>query len=619
MHKKDIDKKIFDKLEILRQPYKKDRAYNNLKQILNNNSEMNTIRGFIKSDVYDIYKGMYYIELEGRVSFDEINDRVENYKYFLNSFSKGSLILFEAVCMQIKDTDNLNRVIMYLSETDPFKQKLLLSNMARVDREGRGIIKYLKSNFTSKELKCVLWFLEDYNDYGKIVLDLVELLALRNSLESKIKLLEDAFDIKTECTDSEEEEKIINKKMDETFKSSKFFKSINVIKEFVRNEDNTEKKYYKDNEKEINGLEKALTLLNSVYNDDEITIARRIVRDVYDLDIKYDILKYIDEHNRIYHNKLDEEVERLKNSREDDYLKLLCNYNIDCNGFDITSLKHISLADLEEILKCISGYNFENNIIFYILDNSNIKRVKDINELVGKAILPLSFLNTNLDLFLDDSDKYNTLINNIDTLNNYDVNPKLFYNNIFILFSDNAILKRNLDILERYDLLKYIKTTDSFGFLIIDGLSEKIDLFLELGFERVLKHNIGLLNCTNSNRLYIINNLGIENEEEITEILNSNKFFILDSKINSYISDGLRDDDKESCSISLEDLEEYRVGKRLYSLGDELISYNKVQSNINNGMSIYDSIFSNTHLSNDQINSIYDCLIQKKLVKKDNE
>ena len=619
MDKKDIDKKIFDKLEILRQPYKKDRAYNNLKQILNNNSEMNTIRGFIKSDVYDIYKGMYYIELEGRVSFDEINDRVENYKYFLNSFSKGSLILFEAVCMQIKDTDNLNRVIMYLSETDPFKQKLLLSNMARVDREGRGIIKYLKSNFTSKELKCVLWFLEDYNDYGKIVLDLVELLALRNSLESKIKLLEDAFDIKTECTDSEEEEKIINKKMDETFKSSKFFKSINVIKEFVRNEDNTEKKYYKDNEKEINGLEKALTLLNSVYNDDEITIARRIVRDVYDLDIKYDILKYIDEHNRIYHNKLDEEVERLKNSREDDYLKLLCNYNIDCNGFDITSLKHISLADLEEILKCISGYNFENNIIFYILDNSNIKRVKDINELVGKAILPLSFLNTNLDLFLDDSDKYNTLINNIDTLNNYDVNPKLFYNNIFILFSDNAILKRNLDILERYDLLKYIKTTDSFGFLIIDGLSEKIDLFLELGFERVLKHNIGLLNCTNSNRLYIINNLGIENEEEITEILNSNKFFILDSKIDSYISNGTRDDDKESCSISLEDLEEYRVGKRLYSLGDELISYNKVQSNINNGMSIYDSIFSNTHLSNDQINSIYDCLIQKKLVKKDNE
>ena len=228
-------------------------------------------------------------------------------------------------------------------------------------------------------------------------------------------------------------------------------------------------------------------------------------------------------------------------------------------------------------------------------------------------------MNTNLDLFLDDSDKYNTLINNIDTLNNYDVNPKLFYNNIFILFSDNAILKRNLDILERYDLLKYIKTTDSFGFLIIDGLSEKIDLFLELGFERVLKHNIGLLNCTNSNRLYIINNLGIENEEEITEILNSNKFFILDSKIDSYISNGTRDDDKESCSISLEDLEEYRVGKRLYSLGDELISYNKVQSNINNGMSIYDSIFSNTHLSNDQINSIYDCLIQKKLVKKDNE
>ena len=188
MDKKDIDKKIFDKLDILRQPYKKDRAYNNLKQILDNNSDMNTIRGFVKSDVYDIYKGMYYIELNGQVSFDEIDERVENYKFFLNTLSGPSLILFEAVCMKVMDTGNIDRVIMYFQESNSFKQKLLMANMNHIDREGLAVIKYLKDKFNSKELKCVLWFLEDYRDYGKIIIDLVELIALRISLESKIKV-----------------------------------------------------------------------------------------------------------------------------------------------------------------------------------------------------------------------------------------------------------------------------------------------------------------------------------------------------------------------------------------------------------------------------------------------
>ena len=618
MDKITIDKMISDRIEYLKGSYHKDPAFNYLKEISRKN-KVSSIKEIIDADMYGLYKGMYYIRAKDFLSFEEVCDRVDNYRKFIDGLSDRSVIVLYQLCLKLIETDSIGKAILFIKEKNADVANSIYSNFGCLDTMSKRLLKYLKRESDDMLLTCFTWFLSDLRD-DEDLLDLLELLSQKEKVSSMNDSLDSLHEFITDFTGKNISNNTIKSKITDFLDLRDLYEKISVVSKYVKEEENKEKKYNKVTTSEISALENASSLLNSVADNDEITCARRIAKDIYDYDIKYSVLQFIDEHNRKYYEKLDKEIERLSSTTEDSYKKLLNDYNIQCDGVDVNLLKSKSLEEIEEMIKIISAYNLDNNSNLFILFNASKERVVKLNDLVNKCVLPLSFLSTNIDLYLEDSEKYTVLRDNLNTLCKYDINPKLFYDSISLLLTSSDLLSKNLEILNKYDLLN-LKTTDNFEFLINNRLNEKIDLLLELGYEEFLVNNLCLLNQENYNRLYVIKELGIEinNCDELVDLLSNDKrFFIPNNKLDLYIPNGERDKDKEDNNISLEDLEEYRVSKRVYSFGDELVSYNKVIDNISNGYEIYDAIFSNMNLSNDEIENIYNSINQKKMIKKDN-
>lgn len=382
----------------------------------------------------------------------------------------------------------------------------------------------------------------------------------------------------------------------------------NKIRKYVESLELEERNYYKSAQLEKYHNESVLQQLENELKKPEITNVRPLIKKISDPKIKEIILLIIYKHNLAYANKLNSEYKKLMSNSKTRYLSLLHEHGITITEDNLGDITHNSIDELTEILNILKTISINTNNLLKIISITDLDIVTEIRDYVLKGYISRSILNDNLEIFNSNKKLLSIIKANIQLFNNYQINPTSFFDLSDILLANPTLLETNLQILESYNLIKALKNSSIYLFLLNDNLASLIDKYLELGYEKVLETDLDILNYPDTRRVEILNNMGIIiTKEELIEMFEYNKFFIPDEALDDYIPN--RVEIKEEHQISLEELEGYRKTSRTYEINGHLISINKVlrvnQSNIN----LYKALFTNMNLELDSIKEIESTLV----------
>ena len=610
-----IYKMINEHLEKLDVPYQKDPGYDYLKQITSS-YKITNLDGFLKSDIYEVYKGIFYLEHNREFSIDDVCEKVDIFRNLFDSIEDSiSIDTFKSFCNTVLSYGSIDSAIEYLSEDSTIKSKLLEMKYQNENIHQKVLfsMKLIKGHYSKqlpKLVECLKIIKENPNmmemfDYVLGFYEILSCIAGVKYAEYVVKELKGQA--AKDCRSA------INNFITKTPLAKKIPVQLKSIIDFVHKEEQEERKTNKSRINEIYSLKNALVLFNNAIKKDEIVNAREITKGACNVEIKYAMLQYIYDHNKKYYDMLDERISQLENNSIVQYSKLLENFSIDVEGIDINKIMHNGLDEVETMLKMLRNKMFSDDMIIYILSYSNYSKFMEIMDYVSKSYLSSEYLKFNLSIFTSESNTFEYFKNNFNYLNDIGINPQLFYGQSYLLFNENGIFKKNIDLLKEYDLLKYLKTTDAYDFLLENDLVSKIDMLIEFGYVDLLKHDLGLLNYSSYGRLYVMRMLSekIETKEELANILDSSKrFFVPDSKISKdFSSDNLLDkyDDWEDIKVNLE---EYRTTSRTYDIGGNILSSNRIDRNLAEGSNIFQAIVKDSALLKEDFDEIFDSLKQ---------
>ena len=343
----------------------------------------------------------------------------------------------------------------------------------------------------------------------------------------------------------------------------------------------------------------------------EITNYQELINLIDDDNIRTEVLKYIYKHNESYYKELSDKYNKLKNNNRINVIALLKENNI--KDYDIEKIIHNKYDDIKKIIEMTSRINLNSTVTRKILEESNLETLTFIKSLIDKGILSKELVEENNDIFIDTSKEYLNLINNLKTLEENNYNPLNFSDDILLTNTD--LLLKNISVMEKYSLRNLVKGKKNYNFMKYSNLDNIIDVIIETGNEDILEKDITILNEHNINRLYILKLLGIKikDEEELKNILKSNNFYINDSSIMDYIESS---SNYYNNDINLDiDLNSFINTKRSYKIGNIILSKIRVDSMLEKGKSIFESITTNTVLSSDDINYLIENYKIKRIVK----
>ena len=247
--------------------------------------------------------------------------------------------------------------------------------------------------------------------------------------------------------------------------------------------------------------------------------------------------------------------------------------------------------ELEKFLKSIKELGIiDFNTICFILDNSTYEVISNINTLIKDGALTLDFILYSKELLSIDNNKnnYTTLLNKIQLFKTEGINYRLLIYDLDIYLIDYQKLSYNINVLKQYNFLFGLNKLTSFALLKDNDLETKIDLFLELGYEKALEENLVLLNFdTNKIRkLYILKSMGLLPTDTVSliSVIENKNFLDCIDDIDSYIFNivNYRIDNKLIDNKEL-DINKYFLfdnNSRVIEIGGIVLSKNRIKRNI---------------------------------------
>ena len=221
-----------------------------------------------------------------------------------------------------------------------------------------------------------------------------------------------------------------------------------------------------------------------------------------------------------------------------------------------------------------------------LLRISTLSRLSGIKKLQNKGMISPNFLTENNNLFCEDKKEFEDLTKNIGFLLSLKLRPTIISKHSEILLSDPNVLSENLRQLQEYELpIDWSKNQD-ISFLTKPNIENKIDRWLELGYETLLEHHLELLNYSRESikRLEVLKEIRIplpETKEDLKAILDSPTFIIPEQEIDTYIQ---RDDvktEKQEINPSLEAiLKPLESTQRTYQVEGNIFSKRKTLRNL---------------------------------------
>ena len=270
--------------------------------------------------------------------------------------------------------------------------------------------------------------------------------------------------------------------------------------------------------------------------------------------------------------------------------------------------------DVVKMLKVLKNMFDDKKLIIKGLETSTLIDILYLKELIDKGVLTKDSIANNTSIFSSESSIRRVLNENIESVNEYGLNPSIFCLHPELLLKSEK-LDYNLIVLEKYDLVKYLKGQNDYSFLDKEGLMTKIDKFLELGYEKYIKEDITLLNEDNIDRIYVLKSIGVmpETKEELLSYLRSEKFLVADDKLNEYIHNVVSYV-KEDFALDIDSIiSDYDSTNRTININGVVLSKNRIRRN--KVLSSFQSIITDSILSKDEVDILKAELKKKELIK----
>lgn len=310
--------------------------------------------------------------------------------------------------------------------------------------------------------------------------------------------------------------------------------------------------YYKKLEKELNKKSLTRTKSTQAYRaffsyfvgldeSKEITGYRSVVQNIPDEDLKKEILTYIYNRNLEQQEKVESDYQTLVGSGKTAYYSILESYAIPRTDETISRLQ--SKYNKEQVassLEQLSSLGIEDpNLLYQILLVSDEETIISLTSFFAdKEIISKETLKAHPKIFDPNSTCYNNAMQNIDTIIDNGINPKYLYGNPATLFAEPELVKENFASLQESALTTSIGKDSDISFLGNAEMKTKLSLATLSGNRKALTENISLLNAPTSGwkKVQIMNFLSMPvSEEELPAFLESDSFFIPDSKLDDYL------------------------------------------------------------------------------------
>lgn len=336
--------------------------------------------------------------------------------------------------------------------------------------------------------------------------------------------------------------------LSEEFNFELMFKKLSIIEkhyEELKNEDNKRKKTAR---KSIAKYTNLIPILNSL-NDKKIIDKNTIINIIDMIDneeiLTYFLIELSKEHENLF-NELNDKYKKLSNDNKKIIQTIFNKYNLDFNKLS-NNLKNKILNEevynVEEILKSIKELGFiTSELIYYILEYSTKEIIINYINLIKDGIFTKEFIINNKDVLSTNKEtknNYEEILEKLRLFQKEKINSRIFINDQNVYLVDFKQLEYNINILKQYNLLFNINKLTTFDLLKNNELETKIDIYLELGYEKILENNLILLNydVKTIKKLYILKNLGILpiDINNLINILNNNNFLEYIDNIDNYI------------------------------------------------------------------------------------
>ena len=583
-------------------------------------------------DIIEALKCLLFVQTKEKKTFDECNKFIDSFApFFLVSDDDDieNLIKFFGL---ITLCDISKEFINYVNEKNRVLANIRLSKFIYsepifsiyVEENNTDLLiklfEYFRNLNRYINIKNLLdAFYEDRDSFENIAF-MIETFKLYNNYSKKEKQIPISV---LKKIDAEEISKVLDIKIfSESNIKSKidiFYTQLNKINSYIGVE-NRKSELYNKKRKEIKRQNLvALSLLENALNINEIKKIREIIYYISDDNLKKEFLKVIYFHNKKYYEELANQLSSIKNNSLNTYIALFNEYEIEISVEVIKELMNKNINDIRIMLDFLKlRFDFSIEAIIYIIKVSNKDILKEIDNFVNDGYLNYNFVFNNISIFDCNSNYLNVIKNNIATINDKGINPKIFNLNCELLLDNSDLISKNIDILIEYNLIKKLKFASNYSFLLEPKLEEKIDKYIEFGYINFLLENLDLLNFENISRLDILHkmNFKINDLEQLIQILNTKKFNSIDVKIDEYIYNTLDYVKKEELLLSEKQLNSKLINFWTYSFDGIFVSALKVKRMLENGTSLYDAIFYNMNLSMNEYNIVVNDINTKCLIKK---
>ena len=588
------------------------------------NNSFSTMEDFMNLDVYEACKCLYYIYNKDEKTMKECIDFIDSFKDYFKEQDEDEFKLFVDMLFYFDSFNDIEPIIEILEETNGVKAKtkmrminfcdprLKLSPMEQADKnkDHYRLLSELRHIRKDCNVALLLKEVRKNNELMSLILGLIKI--QKQMLFEKdifLDLLEESS-IKKKNTSGAK--KYLKEYLKCNFKTKSILSDLSKISKYVTEEEYKKNNHNRQVEKEIRNNNQAFEVLSAAAKKDEITDARSIVKRVKDEELKNYFLKFIYNHNMKYYVELDEKLEKIRGNRSNLYLDELCKYGLLSNEYDVIEFMHNDIDDFKKILSFVSKLGISKMHMINILKYTTIEIVRKIEDYVRDGYLNINYVRDNIEIFAPKDEKLSIINNNVNLLDSNGINPKLLIDFPEILLMDSSLLVKNIKLLDDYQLKSSIRSTDNYHFMLDMKLEEKLDKLVELGYGDFLENDLDLLNYAGYKRLEILKsmNIPITSIGKIKEILETDKFIVDEDSLEEYIPSAVSYSKKQDLLFDLNDLEENRIDKRSYSINGVIISSNKVRRLLDEGYDMYDSIFYNTNLSQDEYNSVLGLLKQ---------
>lgn len=337
--------------------------------------------------------------------------------------------------------------------------------------------------------------------------------------------------------------------------------------------------------KRVKALKASQNLVTIAMQEPVITNYQSIIRQIPIPELKLETLKLIYSHNLSYQEQIEKRYQELTSKKEVQYQEFAKAFDLPTDN--IEDLMKKPLEDLKAMYPLLVSLGIKDQSRQEeLLRISTLSRLSGIKILQNKGMISPNFLTENNNLFCEDKKEFEDLTKNIGFLLSLKLRPTIISKHSEILLSDPNVLSENLRQLQEYELpIDWSKNQD-ISFLTKPNIENKIDRWLELGYETLLEHHLELLNYSRESikRLEVLKEIRIplpETKEDLKVILDSPTFIIPEQEIDTYIQLVDRKENKKEIKPSLEAiLKPLESTKRTYQVEGNIFSKRKTLRNL---------------------------------------